>query len=61
MGLAGDANTTVEAVAAAAADDVWVVGTAGQMDGGRSLPLVLHWDGADWRIVVNSMQPAEEE
>jgi hypothetical protein len=61
MGLAGDANTTVEAVAAAAADDVWVVGTVGQMDGGRSLPLVLHWDGVDWRVVVNSMQPAEGE
>ena len=48
--LASVPNAELRSVTAISANDVWAVGV--QPDGlGTSIPLVMHWDGAEWRIV----------
>jgi len=48
LGLPG--GTALTAVLALARDDVWAAG--GRLVGGRTRPLMLHWDGSAWRSVA---------
>lgn len=43
-------------VTAASANDVWAVGRYGRR--GKGLPLVEHWDGTGWTVVVSHGLPA---
>jgi len=47
----GTSSATLNAVSAAASDDVWAVGRAGD-------PLAIHWDGAAW--VEHALPPVED-
>jgi hypothetical protein len=46
----------ITGVAARASGDVWAVGTSTPADGGQVIPLVLHWNGTMWRIVVHAVE-----
>jgi hypothetical protein len=54
MGLT--AQDTILGVAARATEDVWAVGTVTAGDGSPVVPLVLHWNGESWRIVVHAVK-----
>jgi hypothetical protein len=53
--LAGDDNT-LQAVSADAPGDAWAVGFSGSGSAGHLRTLVLHWDGAAWRVVASPNQ-----
>lgn len=39
-------------VDAYSSNDVWVVGSASGLSNNRARPLIMHWDGAGWHIVL---------
>src|SRR5436309_2783021 len=41
------AEALLQSVSAASSDDVWAVGSQGE------LPIVEHWDGGRWRLVAD--------
>ncbi len=55
MGLSAGANAQFAAVSALSPSDVWAAGTLGA-GGATSTPLIVHWDGAAWRPVVDAVQ-----
>jgi hypothetical protein len=56
----GDRSNVLNAVAVAAPDDVWAVGTA-RDTGGLYRTLIAHWDGATWRIVPSPNAAGENQ
>ena len=55
MGLIGGAGARLGAISALSATDVWAAGTL-TARGAASAPLIVHYDGAAWRTVVDSVQ-----
>jgi hypothetical protein len=55
-GVPAGATVVVRSVDAASPTDVWVAGSIQQTSDGRSLPLVLHWNGSAWRVAVDSVR-----
>lgn len=50
-------GSTITDIAAIAADDVWAVGRDFDVDAGRTVALLLHWDGTDWSRVEAPAEP----
>lgn len=46
----GLTNCVLSGVAALAANNVWAVGSSVSTSQGNYTPLILHWDGANWRF-----------
>jgi hypothetical protein len=61
MGLSADAALSVQAVAAAPGTGVWAVGSIENDDGLSERPLILHFNGSAWRLVVDAAQVYGEE
>jgi len=66
MGVASaDRRMMAEAVAAVSEQSVWVVGEVWPRRSGAgfppAMPLILHWDGISWRVVVDSVQRSASE
>jgi len=66
MGVASaDRRMSAEAVTAVSERSVWVVGEVWprHASGGFpiAMPLILHWDGISWRVIVDSVQRSASE
>ena len=49
----GSSGSNMQAVAARAANDVWVVGWSWTASPYTQWPVVEHWDGAQWNLIAN--------
>src|SRR5437763_500867 len=51
-------DSSLRAVAAASATNIWTVGSTFVPDAGTLVPLILHWNGSRWSAVPNPQQGA---
>jgi hypothetical protein len=52
-------RVTIGSLAARTPDDVWAAGSLrpASVSTELSMPLILHWNGSEWRVVVDSVKP----
>ncbi|HEX3269459.1 MAG TPA: hypothetical protein VHR15_02340 [Ktedonobacterales bacterium] len=55
----GLTNCVLSGVAALASNNVWAVGSSVSTSRGNYTPLILHWDGANWRFSSAPLRSAE--
>ena len=56
MGVPAGDNAAIESVTAVSGNDVWAVGTIGHLGELTARPLIVHWNGSGWRVVVDAAQ-----